>query len=176
MNVTHETLVGIVTQAANEVFTTMLFLEPETNEPFTSSVANLSNNGVVSLIGITGPWVGTGSISCTAPIACKLASALMMAEYDAVDDEVLDAMAELTNMIIGNVKTVLEESLGPLGLSIPTVIHGRNFSSRTPGKQTWTVVPFSVAGETVEVHICLVPNKDGRRHSLTLAGHDCVEV
>ncbi|HYO80150.1 MAG TPA: chemotaxis protein CheX [Bryobacteraceae bacterium] len=176
MNVTHEELAAIVTTAASEVFTTMLFLEPESHSAYTSPVANLSNNGVVSLIGITGPWVGTGSISCTAGMACRLASALMMSAYEAVDDDVLDAMAELTNMIIGNVKTVLEEKLGPLGLSIPTVIHGRNFSSRTPGKQNWTVVPFQVDGEPVEIYMCLVPNKDGRRHCLTVAGHELAEV
>src|SRR3546814_14068538 len=60
---------------------------------------------------------------------------MMMAEYDAVNDEVLDAMAEVTNMIIGNVKTALEERIGCMGLSIPTVIYGRNFTYRAVGNQ-----------------------------------------
>ena len=52
---------------------------------------------------------------------------MLMTEASAVNEEVLDAMAELTNMVIGNVKTKLESQLGPLGLSIPTVVYGRNF-------------------------------------------------
>ena len=72
----------------------------------------------------------------------------MMSEYSSVTDEVLDAVAELTNMIIGNLKTALEEHLGPMGLSIPTVIHGRNFTSRTVGTQDWTIVPFRMESES----------------------------
>jgi CheY-specific phosphatase CheX len=44
---------------------------------------------------------------------------------------VLDAFAELIDMIIGNVKTALEEHLGPMGMSVPTVVHGKNFTTRT---------------------------------------------
>jgi chemotaxis protein CheX len=176
MSITHEDLVRIIQIASSDVFTTMLALDPEPREAFVSTGASSTNNGVVSLIGLTGSWAGTGSISCTAPMACRLASQLMMSEYDAVDDDVLDAMAEVTNMIIGNVKTTLEETVGPLGLSIPTVIHGRNFTSRTPGKQTWTVVPFVTGGEIIEVQICLVPSKEGRPPALALNGQHFVEV
>ena len=58
-----------------------------------------------------------------------------MTESPAVNEEVLDAVGELTNMIIGNVKTVAEAIVGPLNLSVPTVIYGRNFTSRSLGKQ-----------------------------------------
>ena len=93
-----------------------------------------------------------------------------MVEYTAVDDEVLDAVAEVTNMILGNVKTSLEERLGPMGLSIPTVIYGRNFSSRTVGKQEWTVVPFDCDGERLEVQLCLAEQRDQLKTRVPLAG------
>jgi chemotaxis protein CheX len=63
-------------------------------------------------------------------------------------------------MILGNVKTLLEEELGPMGLSIPTVIYGRNFTTRSVGKSEWTVVPFTCLGEKVEIQICLAPAKE----------------
>jgi chemotaxis protein CheX len=78
-------------------------------------------------------------------------------------------------MILGNVKTGLEEELGPMGLSIPTVIYGRNFTTRSVGNSQWTVVPFECAGETVNVHVCLTPARghflrDGHmRHHVTAA-------
>lgn len=161
MTFNHEQLVQLVTAAASDVFATMLAMEPVAEASYVDTAPTLANNGVVSLIGLAGPWAGTGSISCTAPFACRLAGQLMMSEYDAVNDDVLDAVAEVTNMIIGNVKTSLEERLGPMGLSIPTVIYGRNFSSRTVGKQTWTVVPFVLDGERLEVQLCLAPSKEG---------------
>jgi len=63
-------------------------------------------------------------------------------------------------MVIGNVKTLLEEDLGPMGLSIPTVIFGRNFASRTVGTFEWTVVPFLFDGERIIIQICLAPQKN----------------
>ena len=78
-----------------------------------------------------------------------------MSEYKAVDGEVLDAVAEVTNMIIGNVKTSLEEILGPLGLSVPTVIYGRNYQARTGSIHLWNVAPFRCGDELMEIRFCL---------------------
>jgi chemotaxis protein CheX len=83
-----------------------------------------------------------------------------MTEYDAVTEDVLDAMAEMANMIFGNVKTELEEQLGGLGLSIPTVIFGRNFATRSVGQQSWTVVPIRAGSDLMELKICLAKNHD----------------
>jgi chemotaxis protein CheX len=60
------------------------------------------------------------------------------------------------------VKTQLEEELGPMGLSIPTVIYGRNFTTRSVGRSEWIVVPFECLSERVEVHLCLVPSKENK--------------
>lgn len=97
--------------------------------------------GVIALVGLAGKWTGSGRISCSLRFASRLCASLLMAEYGAVNEEVLDAVAEVSNMIIGNVKTTLEDELGPLGLSIPTVIYGRNYQARSSGITEWTVVP-----------------------------------
>src|SRR3954454_2040016 len=167
---THNDLVSLVRGATESVFETMLGQTIEAGNAYLDSVASPSSNGVVSFIGLAGAWMGTGSISCSASCACRIASQLLMSEYSAVDDEVLDAVAEVTNMIIGNVKTSLEERLGPMGLSIPTVIYGRNFSSRTVGKQEWTVVPFNCDGERLEVQLCLAEQRDQLKPRVPLAG------
>ena len=80
-----------------------------------------------------------------------------------MNEDVLDAVAEVTNMIIGNVKTALEDRLGAMGLSTPTVIYGRNFQTRSAGNQEWTVVPFLLEGERMCVQMCLAPNPDAAR-------------
>ena len=67
-----------------------------------------ANDGVVSFIGLAGSWAGSGSLACSPAMACRICSQMLMTESQAVDDEVLDAVAELTNMIIGSVKTDLE--------------------------------------------------------------------
>lgn len=143
--------------AAAEVFSTMLGLEiesgPEREEPSGPDVAD----GVLGFIGLAGPWAGAGAISCNAALACKLSNALLMGESVSVNEEVLDAIGEITNMIIGNIKTMAEERIGPLGLAIPTVIYGRNFTSRGGNRQHWVVVPFVCGSDSLQVRVCLAP-------------------
>lgn len=146
-----------VSAATLEVFSTMLGMELAPRERYVSPCAPTLKAGVLSFIGLAGPWVGTGSIACSPAFACQVATGLLMVEYPAVNEEVLDAIAEITNMVIGNVKTSLETQLGPMGLSIPTVIFGRNFLSRTSGTLEWMVVPFQIGTETVEIQLCLTP-------------------
>jgi chemotaxis protein CheX len=121
----------------------------------------------VALIGLAGEWVGTASLSCSAPFACRIASQMLMMDAQSVDGEVLDAVAEVANMIIGNVKTELEQDLGPMGMSIPTIIFGKNFSARSAGSEEWLTVPFSCEGEPLEVKFCLAPSRGGRGISPT---------
>jgi chemotaxis protein CheX len=150
-------IVKSICAATEEVFTTMLGMEVKAGAPYQAKNRTDPIDGVVSLIGLAGAWVGTGSISCSAPFACQLSGRLLMSEFQNVDEEVLDAIAEITNMIIGNFKTSIEERLGPMGLSIPTVVFGRNFSTRSIGTDDWVVVPFECEGGCLEVRACLAP-------------------
>src|SRR4029079_15151269 len=102
-------------------------------------------------------WVGTGSVTCSRTLACRVCSQMLMVESTGVDEDVLDAVAELTNMIIGSVKNDLEPHLGPLGLSLPTVVFGRNFRTKSAGTTEWTVLRFPWDGEVFEVKLCLSP-------------------
>ena len=117
------------------------------------------NDGVVSFIGIAGSWAGTGSLSCSPAMACRVCAAMLMTEATAVNEDVLDAVAELTNMIIGSVKTDLEAELGPLGLSIPTVVFGRNFKTRSAATAEWIHVRFLWDGDPLMIKMCLAPSE-----------------
>ena len=47
-----------------------------------------------------------------------------------MDEQVLDSVGEITNMIVGGFKNLLEARVGSLQMSIPSVIHGKNISMR----------------------------------------------
>jgi chemotaxis protein CheX len=167
----HQIIVNSINETASNVFATMLGGELG---PGTDSVAigpPEPSDGVVSFIGIAGPWVGAGSLSCSSAMACAICSQMLMTETTSVNEEVLDAVAELTNMIIGGVKTDLESHLGTLGLSIPTVVFGRNFKTRTVGSTEWIVVEFPWNGEVLAVKFSLAPND--RAHSNQHSAHSC---
>ena len=110
-------------------------------------VASNPASGIISVIGLAGKWAGTGSVACSASFACLMSSMFLMAEYKTVDEDVLDAIAEITNMIIGNVKNALEVKVGRMGLSTPTVIFGRDFQTRSARNHDWTGVRFR-SGDT----------------------------
>jgi len=152
-----EILVNAAGGAVEEVFGMMIGLAATPGVVYTGEASSGEAEGIVTLIGLAGPWIGAASIGCSSELACKLSSSMLMEEFSTINKEVLDAMAEITNMVFGNVKTVLEEHLGPLGLSIPTVVFGRNFSTNRPGHQVWSVIPYQVESEKMDVKICLSP-------------------
>lgn len=158
---TREDIVTWVTDATTEVFTTMLGVEAKFTEHFVEDPGKGLSMGVIGIIGLVGDWTGTAVVSCSSPLACQIANTLFMQEYPNVTDEVLDAVAEMTNMIIGNLKNSLENKLGQMGLSIPAVVFGRNFATRRSGKESWYVIQFDVNGERFEVQLCLAPNQNG---------------
>ncbi len=158
-----ERLAALLTNATTEVFATMLDM------PLTAGEArrrqhDLSEhfNGVIAVVGLAGEWMGSGGLSCSEEVACKIAAQLLMTEFPAVDREVIDAMGEVANIIVGNVKNELEESMGVLQLSLPTVIHGVNLNTSSGRHQEWTVVDFSGDLGSFSVHLSLQRNTTAR--------------
>jgi chemotaxis protein CheX len=152
-------IVSAIHSAAEGVFSTMLDLPLESGPARQEPAGPATFDGVIALVGIGGDWTGTGRISFSARFACKLASALLQSPFESVDEDVLDAVAEVANMIIGNAKTVLEERLGLLALSTPTVIFGRNYKTRSASVLEWTVIPFRSGEEDMEVRFYLLSSK-----------------
>jgi chemotaxis protein CheX len=166
-----DTIVNAVRESTDQVFSTMLAMDITPGEPYTEGASASPSDGLVSFIGLAGDWIGTGSLTCSASLACRVCSQFLMGEYPAVDEDVLDAFAELTNMIIGNAKTILERHLGHMGLSIPTVIFGKNFETKSVRSTEWVVVPFTCEGEDFNVKVCLTPNGPPPRLMPSEAAH-----
>lgn len=169
----HELLVTSVTSATAEVFSMMLEMEVE----FTGLISDLrpSESGLISLVGITGDWGGSGSFCCPPGLATLLYSRMLGLEANSargIDDEVLDVVAEVTNMMIGNVKNALEVVTGPLAISVPTVIHGRNFQFRNASGLRGVAMGFGAEGHRFEVRIALAPTSDavGMRSRIPVLG------
>ena len=155
---THPAAVArLLADATKSVFSMMLDLPVEIGESYSEPSGSVDFDGVISIVSLAGPWIGAGRISCGVSLACRIASAMLMTEFDSATSEVLDAMGELANMIVGNTKTALEESVGPMVLSIPTVISGSNYRAWSGGSHKWTVIPMRCGEEDFEIRFFLVP-------------------
>jgi len=171
-SITREEIAEAVRSSTLEVFSTMLGMEVSAGEPITGTAAFSQKSGIIALLGLAGDWVGSGRLSADPGFSCKIASALLMQDYESVNEEVLDAMGEVGNMIIGNVKTALEARLGTLGLSTPTVVYGLNFEARSVGNRDSVIIPFTSEHGHLDVQVSIAPkpsDTSGEKH-LDLAG------
>jgi len=157
-----DVLVRSVIEATSEVFSMMLDMQVKHEGTVCDSTP--SATGLISLVGITGDWGGSGVFCCSPVLASMISSRMLGTEVDSsrpvIDEEVLDVVAEVTNMMVGNIKNGLEPVTGPLAISVPTVIHGRNFQFRNACGLRGTSLAFSTEGERFEVRIALAPTSE----------------
>jgi chemotaxis protein CheX len=150
-----------IIRVTHEVFSTMLGieLEGERIEPLSSNLA-MPEAGIIAMLGVAGPISGCVNIRISADLSCDLASRLLMSEFSKVDEDVLDAIAEVGNMVVGGFKTTLEERFGPMGLSLPTVISAERYIARSPALgQRFTVsfqCPHNGTLEQFSIHASMI--------------------
>lgn len=100
---------------------------------------------------ISGAWEGSIVVECAWELARQVTEVMLgMAEGAASSDEVHDALGELTNMIGGNVKSLVPF---PSQLSLPSVIEGVDFRLRIPGTQCVRQVAFESEGQLLFIRL-----------------------
>lgn len=155
----NDELAKMLFAAAQEVFTSMLGTEiqrlpdPPADQPSPF-------DGVLSLIGLAGAVIGNGSMVSTPEAACDMSSRMLMSEYAKVDDQVLDALGEIANMIIGGFKHLLEPCVGRMQMSIPSVIYGKNVAARNSKVPLALAVRCAFPGGEFELRIRLAPARE----------------
>jgi chemotaxis protein CheX len=86
---------------------------------------------VTGCVHVSGEWNGSVVLESTAALAQAAAEAMFAAEPGSLSaEEVSDALGELTNMVGGNIKSLLP---APSKLSIPSVTEGISLTVRVPG-------------------------------------------
>ena len=111
-----------------EIFSTMLHIDARLVEDATPDP---SDHPVVGCVHFAGPWKGALLLGCGPAQAAAFAAELVGIEPPGeVNDDVRDAIGEITNMIAGNLK-----SLFPNGtqLSAHSVVEGKSFTLKVRG-------------------------------------------
>jgi chemotaxis protein CheX len=170
----HHKLLQVVQETTSSVFATMVGMTVTSSQISLEKQSTVVNAGLAAMVGMAGPVSGSGCLAMSKSFGCYAASRFLMAEYSDVNDDVLDAVAEITNMIVGGLKTALEEDLGPMGLSIPTVVFGESYVTRSPSMVERMVISFRCEDEGIEerdftVTVCLVSERQNRNYLRELA-------
>ena len=110
-----------------------------------------SGDVIVGCVTVTGAWQGNVLLACPAQLARMAASAMFDLPAAQLDDEqVADALGELTNMIGGNIKSLIP---GPSRLSMPTVTVGASSTVTMPGTALLSTVSLACEGLPLTVSV-----------------------
>lgn len=111
-------------------------VKAERGQIFVKNSTFMAEN-VVIIIGIAGEFKGQVFFSMDESTACKIASAMMFGmEVNALEEMAKSAIAELGNMIMGNVSTEFSNSGILIDITPPTVLVGSDIAVSTKGVKT----------------------------------------
>ncbi|PSH03176.1 MAG: hypothetical protein CXZ00_13485 [Acidobacteria bacterium] len=123
--------------SAREVFEIMLY----TRLPLFGASAEKHVGEFTALVGLAGSLCGVISIRCTEQAARVMASKMLGISPEEVDNDGFDALGEIANMIAGNFKAKLSGVGNHCMLSVPTIIVGSDYTTRSlTGENTIEVV------------------------------------
>jgi len=106
---------------------------------------------IVGCVTVSGEWRGSVLLACPARLARMAASAMFDRPADALDDrEVADALGELTNMVGGNIKSLIP---GPSRLSMPAVTVGAAPTVKPPRAALVATVSLACEGLPLTVSV-----------------------
>ena len=172
---TYDNIVEDVISCTNEVFASMIPMEIKSDGSFYQKEDMISTD-VISLISFTGEHSGIVAFFGSKDMALKITSKMLGIEVSSIDQDVKDAMGELTNMIGGSLKNKVFETFGAMHLSVPIVIAGAALSissssnkndkqdlTISPGvtcnsQNSWMMTPFSSEGETFNIGLVVKKN------------------
>jgi chemotaxis protein CheX len=105
----------------------------------------------VGCVTVTGAWQGSVLLACPAQLARMAAAAMFDLPAEQLDDrEVADALGELTNMVGGNIKSLIP---GPSRLSMPAVTVGAWPTVKPPHAALVATVSLACEGLPLTVSV-----------------------
>ena len=140
------------------VLSTMAQTEASAGQPVVKSEA--VTWGVVNgVIGMAGDKLHANFVvSFDEPSILAIVSRMMMEEYTSITEEVVDAVGEITNMIVGSAKRDLEELGFSFDMAIPMMVVGTELEIAQQSSSVTLQVPFETPEGKFVVEATTKPN------------------
>ena len=139
--------------ATMNVLETMAFIKVRPGEPYLKH-DNVAKGEVTGLIGLTGEVGGTLSVSFTEASILFVVSNMFGEEMKELNEEIKDAVGEITNIISGQARQKLEKSGRSLKAAIPSVITGKNHTITHITPYPVYAVDFSTDNGKFTIEVC----------------------
>lgn len=157
--VTTVSLEDVMLKGAKEVFASMVSMSLER---LAGPLSTSENETFLATITFSGDLEGCFGFSCNDACA-KAVTAGMLCMEDAStlsDSEVVDAIGEIANMIMGGIKTHVQHKVTNIEISIPSIVYGRQLRNRLGEGMVCIAVPVTI-GQEHQAELSLVH----RQHS-----------
>ena len=155
----NDTIQGIIQQfveATTTVLGTMAMVEATVTKPFVkqNTVAHGDITGVIGFSNPQGKGKGTMSLTLTTSSALGIVGSMLYEEQAQLNDTVIDAVGELTNMISGQARKGLVNMGMVFEGAIPSVITGKGHTVRHVSTTAVLAIPFETKHGALMVEVC----------------------
>jgi len=131
-------LVGTV-----NVLKMMAFVDPQPGKPFLKK-DSVASGDVSGIIGLTGAVQGSLALSFSEACILRIVSNMLGEEIIALNHDTNDAVGEITNMVSGSARKILESGGLSITAAIPTVVAGKNHSIHHVMGGPSIIIPFTI--------------------------------
>ena len=136
------------------VLSTMAMLEVSPGKPSIKE-GNKSQGDVSGIIGMTTDTInGSMAITFPADVVFSIVNKMLGETVTEINDTVTDLVGELTNMIVGGAKGLLEENGYDIGMATPVVVTGKDHEVIHKGQGQNILMPFISESGTFYVEVC----------------------
>ena len=135
-------------ESAKEVFETMAFMALE-EVPEDQEAPDFEDMSLLGTITFKGNLEGCLGICCGCRCARTIGANMLGADPDEAmsDDDMNDAIGEITNMVMGALKSRIQDQVGTVEVSIPSVVRGRELCNGLGERASRITVTVSLEAE-----------------------------
>jgi chemotaxis protein CheX len=146
--ITTVSLKDALLDSVKEVFETMVFMALEETD---QEWANRDEPALLGTITFKGPLEGCLGICCSQTCARTIAASMLgIGSSDELGDgDVGDAMGETANMVLGAVKSRIQNEVGAIEVSIPSVVQGRDLRNTVGERANRVTIRVSIEEEHI---------------------------
>ncbi|NNL74953.1 MAG: flagellar motor switch protein FliN [Desulfobacterales bacterium] len=122
---------GSITDSIIDVFETMVSMEVELSDSEPPDISGTKR--MLAAVNFAGSVAGIFNIQVTSELACLMTANMLDMEPEEVEDdaETKDLLAEISNIVGGNLKSALSDGGHPCVLSTPSIICGADFTTKS---------------------------------------------
>ena len=127
LRTSEEDLLKQLTRDVEEVFCTMVGREDLLHLPINVAPETHFRDCITAMVGFAGVYSGLVSLHAPKKLALAFTSSMLGMEIDDLNDDVRDALGEITNMIAGSFKQHISRGGADIKLSTPSIVGGDDY-------------------------------------------------